>query len=652
MTSSAILAASGAARRHSPFQLWLALSLLCALALLSGCSGDDDDVAAPAGLSYAMTSAVYEAGEPIVPNRPSASGGAVARYTVAPALPDGLVLDGTTGVITGTPRAVSPATVYVVTATNARGSATARVQIEVRDTPAAPAGLAYREAAVTYTVGQTIAANTATSSGGPISAYRIAPALPAGLAFDTQTGAITGTPSAVSALTPYTVTGSNVAGETTATVEIAVQAAPVAPASLGYSAPIALYVSGEAIAPNTPIVSGGTTATFAVSPALPPGLSLNTETGVIAGTPTTVQSEAVYTLTASNPAGAAQAQLRISVTSRGSWSPVPPLLVPVHYSTATRLPDGRVLVAGGLSGGSSITAASIYDPAPNTWTATGAMATARSEGTATLLQDGRVLFVGGSLGGTSGLASAEIYHPATGTWQSAGTMSEARINHTATLLPDGRVLVIGGYHDTGTLEFSQTAEVYDPAGGTWTVLATGLASPRAQHAATLLPGGNAVLVASGVNSSGFVTSAELFPVNDSGSTTPLASPALSNNVAQSVLLRNGKALVIGDGGSTAWRFDPVASTWTASAMNVRRAQPIIVPLDDGRVLVAGGTGAGGVRLTSAELYHPDTNSWTAAAGMSVARNAGVGALLPDGRALVIGGFSGSGSVADVERFQP
>lgn len=649
MTSTAILSAPRTERRRLPHSFWLAV-LLCACTLLSACS-NGDDAQAPAGLSYAMTSAVYEAGEPIVPNRPSVSGGAVERYTVAPPLPDGLALDGTTGVIAGTPRSVSAPTLYVVTATNGGGSATARVQIEVRDTPAAPAGLAYREPAVTYTVGAPIAANTPTSSGGPIAAYRIAPALPAGLAFDTQTGAITGTPTAVSAAASHTVTGSNAAGETTATVQITVQAAAVAPASLSYSTPVALYVRGEAIVPNTAVLSGGTAATFSVSPALPPGLSLNTETGVIAGTPTTVQSQATYTLTASNGAGSVQAQVRIAVTSRGSWTAAAPLLVPAHYSAATMLPTGKVLVAGGFAAGGSTSTAALYDPVANTWTATGSMATPRSGHAATLLNDGRVLVTGGDIGGTMGTASAEIYEPATGTWQSAGVMSEVRANHTSTLLPDGKVLVIGGYDRSGSLHFSDTAELYDPFTGTWSVLATRLAAGRAQHGATLLPGGAAILLASGVNSSGFVTTAELFPVDDSGATTPVAGPSMSNNVAQSVLLRDGKVLVIGDGGTTSWRYDPATSAWTSGTMTLRRSLPVTMLLADGRVLVAGGAGDGGVRLASAEIYNPDTNSWTWATPMSVARGAAVGTLLSDGSALVIGGFD-AGEVASVERFQP
>jgi len=280
------------------------------------------------------------------------------------------------------------------------------------------------------------------------------------------------------------------------------------------------------------------------------------------------------------------------------------------------------------------------------------MLTARSDASATVLADGRVLVAGGEEAGLNTLASAEIYDPATDTWQPAGSMAESRNRHTATLLPNGKVLVIGGYRRSPTLTFSQRAELYDPTTNTWSVMVTQLSSPRAQHAAELLPGGTEILVIGGVNGSGFVTSAERFPVNDSGSTTSVVGTFPAGNVYTSVRLADGSVLAMGDGSTTAVRFNPATASWATSVMDSTRSLPTLTTLADGRVLLAGGAGGGGVRLTTALIYNPDFNVWTTAAAMSTGRSAASAVLLNDGSVLAVGGFSTSGEVDAVERYSP
>src|SRR5436190_15228729 len=116
--------------------------------------------------------------------------------------------------------------------------------------------------------------------------------------------------------------------------------------------------------------------------------------------------------------------------------------------TATLLPNGKVLVAGGRNGNSILASAELYDPASGTWSATGSFATARFFHTATLLPNGKVLVAGGAIVSFPSVvvsASAELYDPASGMWTATGSLNTARYQHTATLLPNGKVLVAAGH---------------------------------------------------------------------------------------------------------------------------------------------------------------------------------------------------------------
>src|SRR5438034_1166083 len=115
-----------------------------------------------------------------------------------------------------------------------------------------------------------------------------------------------------------------------------------------------------------------------------------------------------------------------------SWVPTGSLVTARARHTATLLPNGKVLVAGG-SNGPALSSAELYDPASGTWTATGSLGTARERPTATLLPSGKVLVAGGDDIGRTGLSSAELYDPASGTWTATGSLGTVRFRHTATL---------------------------------------------------------------------------------------------------------------------------------------------------------------------------------------------------------------------------
>jgi len=255
----------------------------------------------------------------------------------------------------------------------------------------------------------------------------------------------------------------------------------------------------------------------------------------------------------------------------GTWTATAGMIEARFYHTATRLPDGKVLVAGGVAAGigeeipPALASAELYDPTTGTWTATDNMVEGRSAHTATLLPDGSVLAAGGH--GTAGsalLESAELYDPGSGSWSATDGMIDGRLAHTATLLPDGTVLVAGGVSLSFEIGALASAELYDPVSGTWTATASmpearsGSATPLpSAHTATLLLDGT-VLVAGGyTGEGGALASAELYDPR-SGSWTTTASMIEARGGYTATLLLDGRVLVAGESGApgSAELYDP------------------------------------------------------------------------------------------------
>jgi WD40 repeat protein len=311
--------------------------------------------------------------------------------------------------------------------------------------------------------------------------------------------------------------------------------------------------------------------------------------------------------------------------------------------TATLLPSGHVLVAGG-------TTAELYDPGSGTWSPTGSLNEVRGGHRATLLPNGKILVVGG-LSGTLGFphaSGAELYDPSTGIW-TATTAYKPGSGHTATLLPNGNVLVAGGYYPSdgyGPTLYFDAAALYDPASATWT--ATGrLTAKRASHTATLLPNGK-VLVAGGEDTGGpgppVQASAELYdPATGTWSPTGnLAHPRFAHTAT---LLHSGKVLVAGGYGQynpvtyidTAELYDPSTGTWTETGSLIGgRVGHTATLLASNRVLVTGGRNGNGA-LATAEIYDPATGHWSSTGNLRQPHSGQTATLLPDNRVLIAGG---------------
>ena len=227
------------------------------------------------------------------------------------------------------------------------------------------------------------------------------------------------------------------------------------------------------------------------------------------------------------------------------------------------------------------------------------------------------MLVTGGFNGTAPVASAELYNPAAGTWAATGSMTTAREKQTATLLGTGQVLVSGGIGASGTALAS--AELYNPATGKWTATSS-MSTPREGHDATLLPSGN-VLVTAGTETAGVFS--ELYnPATGKWSAAAggLAACGTATECrfgSTAVLLGTGNVLVAGglagtnsNPGTTtaAILYDPATNSWTTTgSLNTARQGQTEDVLASGQVLVAGGesfTKHAGTPLSSAELYTP------------------------------------------------
>jgi hypothetical protein len=321
--------------------------------------------------------------------------------------------------------------------------------------------------------------------------------------------------------------------------------------------------------------------------------------------------------------------------------------------TATTLPGGKVLIAGGLDGGGA--SVELFDPVTRSFADGPSMRLARVSHTATLLADGRVMIAGGYNG--VALSSTEIYDPMTNAFVPGPEMLEPRMGHLAIVLADARILFVGG--QTTALEFLKTAELFDPT--TNQFVATGSMSvPRESHVGALL-GDGTVLIAGGHmgrrENIQLYASAERYDPR-TGLFSATGSMIRRRHKHSAIALADGRVLVTGgsderdDRGQyrDAELFDPATGSFTAAReMNRTRYkhEGAMVLLGDGKVLVAGGAGI-------AEIFDPVSNGFGIVPSESeLAGSFSAVARLADGSVLITGGYgNGTGSRSSAWLYMP
>ena len=441
----------------------------------------------------------------------------------------------------------------------------------------------------------------------------------------------------------YTLTATAVNGATN-TLAVTVVLAPSV--SSFTAAPIGVNRSQSSTLAAT--FAGAGTGSNATGVVTPGNLSITSGgAGVSTGALTTTQT---YTLTVTNDAGdTATAQTTVQVFL-GQFSATSNSLTPARaLPTATLRADGNVLVSGGGTGSN---ATDLFDATALSFTSATPLQTGRSGQTSTLLPNGLMLIAGGTTDGSTALATAELYNPADGSFTLTGTLNQARRNHRAFLLDSGKVLLLGG---TGL----SSAELYDPATGAFTVTGA-MASVRDSATASRLPDGR-ILVAGGSNGSSRLATAEIFdPGTNSFSTAGSMLKARQFHTATT--LPSGQILFAGGTGDTstgsAELFNPSQQRFTAAGDMIQsRQEHVGVLLAGGMVLLAGGnSGVANTAIDQAELFDPSQGTFLKTDFMSTVGAPTTGAaatILPSGKVLVTGGTSnGTAVVAGSELYTP
>jgi hypothetical protein len=238
-------------------------------------------------------------------------------FTITPNLPAGLTLNAATGVVSGTPTVTLEATTFTVTASDGTASATATISLTITSASTTATAVTPTNQTVNGFIGVPIVATSAITAPAVTGTkvFSVTPALPAGLTLNGTTGVISGTPTSLQAVRDHIITVADGVNFGVSTVRVTV----VAPAQMTPNTQSLVARVGVAITPTTAptFAQLGANRTFSITPTLPAGLTLNTSTGVVSGTPTAVSPTATHTIIGTDGTNTATSTITIVVSVTG-----------------------------------------------------------------------------------------------------------------------------------------------------------------------------------------------------------------------------------------------------------------------------------------------------------------------------------------------
>jgi hypothetical protein len=271
--------------------------------------------------------------------------------------------------------------------------------------------------------------------------------------------------------------------------------------------------------------------------------------------------------------------------------------------TATLLPTGQVLLAGGFDRHGVLATAELYDPESGVFSPAGRMGTKRGGFTATPLRSGEVILAGG-FDGQQQLASAELYNPATRTFTPTGAMRSLRGGHAAAALPDGRILITGGSDGEHVLA---TTEIYDPVVGTFSP-GPEMTLVRHKHAAMTLRDGTVLIVGGSDARDGYgrYASTEIYDPADRAFRAGPSMAAPRYKLPDAVALLPTGHVLVGGGAERVEVYVPGAGVFgtAAGTIGAPLAFTTATLLRDGRVVIVGGYDEQINPTAQAWVYHP------------------------------------------------